>query len=223
MTGTSTITPPPVLPVNPGTTGRVNWWSLDEASGLRTDAYINGLDLMDNGGVGSVPGKVATAASFVPGQYLSSGDNPELQLGSSDFTLCLWSYMNNATNEQSLISKASLTANSVGATNKGAWNFVCVLRAGSTLSISVNGEVEVAGTILGSIYTRNSDFRLGSDTMDGLNGWMDEVVLYNRSLTEAERNWLYNNGSGRSYSELMGFTPTPTSTSTLTITDTPIH
>jgi len=57
--------------VNPGTTGLVAWWSLDEASGNRADSH-GGNTLTDNNTVGYAAGKVGNAADFESGdsEYL---------------------------------------------------------------------------------------------------------------------------------------------------------
>ena len=49
------------------------------------------------------------------------------------------------------------------------------------------------------------------------------VFIYKRVLTDGERAWLYNDGNGRSYTELLPPTPTytKTPTPTLTFTSTP--
>lgn len=54
-----------------------------------------------------------------------------------------------------------------------------------------------------------------------MNGLIDEMFLYKRVLTDAERSWLYNSGNGRTYTELLPPTPTPTTTPTFTPTNTP--
>ena len=42
--------------------GLVAWYDLEEASGTRSDAHTNGLDLTENGTIGSATGKVGDAA-----------------------------------------------------------------------------------------------------------------------------------------------------------------
>jgi RHS repeat-associated protein len=250
FTYTPSFTPTMVPMLDPGFANLVSWWSLDETSGMRADSSINAYDLLDNGVVGYILGKKNNAALFAPNQYLSHGDTPDLQLGNSDFTICLWAKLNDVTVDQSLISKwtevgnereydlrytpgnfvfdyspdgssvTDLYAYTFGRASNGDWNFVCIQRNRNTLSISINNGLESTSSIIGSIFVGTSDFKIGNDTTYSLNGAIDEVVFYKQSLTGAELDWLYNSGNGRSYSDLMGSTPTPTETATSSYTPT---
>lgn len=87
------------------------------------------------------------------------------------------------------------------------WNHVAVVRGGGILSMYLDGVAQVNPVDI-SAQTLNSgqeDFEAGRDvnaSSDYLDGQLDEWCFYNKALTESEIHWLYNNGIGRSYSEL---------------------
>jgi len=63
------------------------------------------------------------------------------------------------------------------------------------MDISSQSADDIAGSYelrLGTRASANGRF---------LNGALDEVAIWNRVLTSAEKTWLYNSGSGRAYSE----------------------
>jgi len=85
----------------------------------------------------------------------------------------------------------------------GTWYFFTAEYDGAAVKISLNaGNFNNSSYSSGAVDNINS-FRLGANT-DGayLNGSLDEVIIYKRSLSQSEINWLYNNGSGRSYTDL---------------------
>ena len=77
--------------VNPGRTGLVEWFPLDESSGNRVGAHA-GLVLVDNNTVTSATGKVGTAADFERdnSEYLSIADNAALSMGDVDMSVVGW-------------------------------------------------------------------------------------------------------------------------------------
>jgi hypothetical protein len=79
------------VPVNPGTTNLIAWWSQDEVSGTRNDSHSTN-HLTDNNTVSSTTGKKSNAAEFTSAnsEYLSIADNASLSMGDIDFTLCSW-------------------------------------------------------------------------------------------------------------------------------------
>jgi hypothetical protein len=112
------------------------------------------------------------------------------------------------------------------------WYFVIVGydKWNQRLAISINGAAE---TLKGLTYTlpdtANAMWigRWGNYYLDGI---MDGFMLWKgRVLTQTERTWLYNDGYGRSCSEVMGHgmtaTQTPTSTAipTATATALPVY
>jgi hypothetical protein len=76
--------------------GLISHWRLNETSGLRIDSH-GGIDLGDINTVGSAPGKVGNAASFigVNEETLTIGDNAALSMGNIDFAMALWVWFDN--------------------------------------------------------------------------------------------------------------------------------
>jgi RHS repeat-associated protein len=87
---------------------------------------------------------------------------------------------------------------------------VCGGYDGAKAWISVNDGTrdEADFTYPNGIFDGTGVLRIGSGyNAEYLDGSLDEMALYRRSLTPAEVDWLYNSGNGRSYSDLS--LPTP--------------
>ncbi len=88
----------------------------------------------------------------------------------------------------------------------GAWYFVVAGYDGQNLWIEYNNGARQTRSYTSGVYNGTSSLVLGAvDTVtnaEQLNGNLDEAFLYKRSLSAAETAWLYNNASGRSYSDL---------------------
>lgn len=71
-------------------TNLISYWSMDEASGTRTDSHGSN-DLTDNNTVGSATGKINNAADFESNnnEHLSHADNADLS-PTGDCTLACW-------------------------------------------------------------------------------------------------------------------------------------
>jgi len=69
-------------PTNPGTTGMVAWWTMNETSGTRADSYGSN-NMTANNNPGYVTGVVGNAIDFVrsSSQSLSLADNASISLG----------------------------------------------------------------------------------------------------------------------------------------------
>lgn len=239
-------------PVNPGTTGLVSWWALDETSGNRADAHGSNT-LTDNNTVGYVAGKKSNAAYFIlaNSEYLSVADTSSLEPGSGSFTLCSWIVLNTKTAQQAIGDKWTTTSNQreymldydvandsfriqVSADGTGAtvlnstltpittstWYFVCseLDNTNDLMKISVNAGTANTVAFTTNAFAGTSAFYLGrhaGGTSHYLDAALDEVVYYSRALSADEISWLYNSGTGRTYSEVSA-TATPTSTSTAT-------
>ncbi len=86
------------------------------------------------------------------------------------------------------------------AVTPNAWNHVALTYDGTTLRFYVNG---VAGTpVAGSLYNYNiNSYDIGGNTIGGsstkpsFNGLLDEVEIYNRVLSQAEVQAIFNAGS----------------------------
>ncbi len=112
-------------------------------------------------------------------------------------------------------SSSSLTevrANILGSPATSQWYFVCGGYDGTNLWISVNAGSRDVTPFSADIFDSNSALWVGGSSYSTsyLNGAMDEVVLYKRSLPQNEIAWLYNNGLGRSYADLSASPPPST-------------
>jgi hypothetical protein len=88
-------------------------------------------------------------------------------------------YINNGTNDYSLS----------GALNSHKWNQVVYTYDGSRQKIYINGEVKSDGPLTGNIIGDTGNLILG----DLFNGTIDDVKIYNRSLSAEQIFALYNN------------------------------
>lgn len=105
-----------------------------------------------------------------------------------------------------------------GSWNDGAWHQVVlkVMASGYVrdLEVYVDGssQTRVAGSNLDftTINTGTDEFSVGkniqSSATNYFNGDVDILRIFNDELTAAEITWLYNSGSGRSYSDIAGTT-----------------
>lgn len=226
---------------NPGTTNLVSYWSMEEASGTRSDSHGTN-DLTDNNTVTQGTGIQSNGADFEASnsEYLSVADNSSISI-TGDLSVSMWIYRESATN-MGLIGKVLypnreyqlrindgsnllqlwMSSNGSSQTKKQvSWSPLTSTwyHVGFTYNASA-GEVKfyIDGSQQGStqtgmptnLYNGSAELRIGhieaGDYMDGI---IDEVALYSRTLTSSEMNWLYNSGSGRSYSDISGGAATP--------------
>lgn len=233
---------------NPGLTGLVAYWSLDEMSGTRVDSFSSN-DLTDNNTVGYTTGKIGNAASFVSGnaEYLSIADNAEVSTGDVDWSLEMWVNLSNKSAAYVLASKwdgigsqewilyynqgvdrfeltsptQTVTANALGSPQAGAAYFLYVWHDAdaNVVGIRVDDEYENTG-VWNAPADGSSSFQLGRAISGHLSGWLDEVAFRKRLLTPAEITWRYNGGVGRDYASLNP--PEATDTPVPGPTDTPV-
>ena len=92
--------------------GLVAWYDLEEASGTRADAHTNGLDLTENGTVGSATGQVGDCAfkTVFNTDSLYHADDANFDI-TGDMTIAGWVYMDSTTNNLAFASKWLGTGN----------------------------------------------------------------------------------------------------------------
>lgn len=82
------------------------------------------------------------------------------------------------------------TANMSGVIQINQWTHLACTGAGTTLRAYVNGQQVATGILAGIPTGSSTGLTLGSDNPSGsgsrLNGWLDDVRLYNRALTAVE-------------------------------------
>jgi hypothetical protein len=85
---------------------------------------------------------------------------------------------------------------------KDTWHFFCVRRDGNTLKFRLNGTTGTNITMTKTLFSDRSWFhvgiRYGSNVSgsDFFNGIIDELALWNRTLSDDEVATLYNSGIG---------------------------
>jgi hypothetical protein len=89
------------------TTALIAFWKLEETNGERNDA-VGANHLTESGVVTQVPGMVGNAAQFSAARtaYLAHGDNAELSVGGTDFSISLWVRLDSKTESRTFVSKA---------------------------------------------------------------------------------------------------------------------
>ena len=214
------------VPPSPLLTNLVSYWKLDEASGTRSDAHgTNHLTPIN--APGSAAGQIGTAVNLAAAsvQYLSHVSNSDLQLGDRDWTIQLWAYAN-AGGNQSFLAKDGVSREyhldvSTGAirlywVNGGVpivsaplygvaqWGLILAWydATANTLNLQINnGGVVTVSDGGNPPPTGAAEFRIGHSDAGGIpfDGKIDEVAIWHRVLTPAERTELYNAGAGKTY------------------------
>jgi RHS repeat-associated protein len=165
-------------------------------------------------------------------EYLSIADNASISTGNIDFTIVANVYLNSTGTSFAIVNKADnvdqydyrlvFIANSgfrlrVGPSTASVtvtsdpvlantWYTVIAWHDSVTDTINIqvnNGPVKSTSFVGGTMDTVHP-LTVGaySGGGSGLDGRIDEVALYKRVLTSGERAWLYNNGAGRTYTEV---------------------
>lgn len=195
-----------------------------DATGLGSNLTDNNTVLQANGRV--VNAGDFTAANL---ESLSVGDSPLLSTGNIDFTVGIWVnpktlgsfemmakfsaagqyewdfYITGAggtiTLRVSSNGTALTTINSSNTLSAGTWNlcFGWHDAVNDTLNVWLNG-VLASTAYASGVFDSNSGFRIGANEGGAyMNGYLCEAMYWKRILTEQERQWLYNNGMGRTY------------------------
>ncbi len=83
----------------------------------------------------------------------------------------------------------------------GRWYHVAVTKQGNVGRIYINGRLDAAGVMSGTINTDTSPLTIGrAPTLHTtFPGRLDEVALFDRALNETEIRWLYDAGLARSH------------------------
>lgn len=204
--------------------GLVGYWRLEEASGTRYDCSSQGNHLTDNNSVAQGTGLQGNSASFnaTSTQWLSVLSN-SLTFGASSFTITGCYYRTNAVVAYLLgkgLADVSLNteyrvelfsgdlyftvSNGVGFQQvsqasgaTGAWHFFSVWYDGAFVYVSVDNSAATSGAYNLGTFDSTKTFSIGrcGETASGYyNGRLDEIGVWTRVLTAAERTFLYNSG-----------------------------
>lgn len=186
--------------------GLTHYWLLGEASGAARADSVGALTLSElAGGVARATGISGNGASFTGAEFLG---NLTANIDTSSFTLSVWVKASSGLatlvwTPHIIIYKASSLGVRVegavlgtGPTYNNTWQHVLVWGDGSNASVSINGAAAVTAA-----YTPGSGAQtlFLNDPDDSVVGVVDELAIWNRPLSAAERTLLYNGGTGTFY------------------------
>jgi len=206
----------------------VSAWQFDEHqdSGSRTDAFAGFILLDQIGGpnlVGSMRGIMGGATSYTNGSSFLTNiiNQSSFQAGSGkSFTMAAWIEGGNAGNSRigsikfnggfdydwEITGVGLSVQGNLGTpyainwpysiTNNYALAVVGFDAPTKTLFLSLNGSTKSTTVFSGDTFIRNSNFPF---MVEWLNGAVDELYFWNRTLTQAEITRLYNSGYGLKY------------------------
>jgi hypothetical protein len=146
------------------------------------------------------------------GDWLTAIDNPQLQLGTGDFTIDGWVYLSATGVAYGIISKGTAStgwsvnitsgnklqfsytaSNLTGATSlaSATWYYFAVVRSGSAtgnLKVYLNGTIDAtSGGAVTDSFTQTNTLYVGADRVGGsaLNGYLQDVRItkYARTIT----------------------------------------
>jgi len=212
---------------NPGTTGLVSWWPMNETSGTRYDVHGSN-HLGDNNTVGYTAGVHGYAADFVSANS-ETLTHTTLGLGGGDWTLVGWFRLDTTgqwcrlANEWGSLSSEMGYSLDVSSGNQlrgrvsggdvywtaatlssGVWYF-CAARYDSgsgEVGVSLNGGAWAEAVKTSAAY--GFTFSVARETSDYEDISACLVGAFNTPLTSAHLAWLYNGGAGRTYNEVAG-------------------
>lgn len=212
----------------------ISYWKMDEASGNALDAVgTNPLTAVNGpasvpGKIGAARSLVRSS-----GQYFTHASNSDFQV-TADYTFAAWVYFNSfpaamaiaikgqliaGTCEWALIAGGSsvlrygrggaLNSGTVNVNVTGIWYYVMCWQDSVNLKLGlcVNNQASPDLISIAAINPpANDPFYIGNDsgTTRYLDGYVDEVGFWKRTLTSAERTTLWNGGAGLSYPFVTG-------------------
>lgn len=101
---------------------------------------------------------------------------------------------------------ADQTASAFGSPSTATWYFAVGWfdSVGGNIFISINNGTVNSSAKTGTPGTNSVTFGVGAKDAAAtpFSGRIDQVAIWKRVLTAAERTWLYNSGNGRAFSEL---------------------
>jgi len=212
--------------VSPLDTGLRAYYKMDTGSGTNVlesvDGTANGT-LFDGAWATGILGESTNYSADLP-SYTSINSSAAFNFGTGNGTISLWYYANKAPGGETLIQKRqtaagpepgirmlfdSATQIKIGFSNgqtvsgispfvAGQWYHILMRRGGTNVSLWVNG------TIVGSVVDGGDSDNINNTVIGGrgvgnLNGRIDELGSWNRSLNSTEIAELYNAGVGITY------------------------
>lgn len=115
----------------------------------------------------------------------------------------------------------TVSADNLGSPSTATWYFVVAYHdsVNNVIGISVNAGTPNTAAYSAGVFDGTSQLRLGQNSTSGnfVNGLLDEVAIWKRVLSAAERTDLYNGGSGRDYAYISGAGGAITGTAAITL------
>ena len=176
-------------------------------AGIYDSTAKNVLETVGNAQISTTQSKYGGSSMSFNGtnSYLFIPNSPGLQLGSSDWTIECWVYLNSTTGDQRPISQNNSnyefaffmssggamyaasyqsggTTNfniSMGTLSTGQWYHLAASRSGSTVRAFVNGTLQNSATYSGTIDARTGGWRLGASYVPGdyFNGYINDARI----------------------------------------------
>lgn len=198
----------------------VAYWKMDEAASIpRVDSSGNGHTLSVNATVNALAGKINNSADGSAG-YLFSNDT--VFSGAGPFTAFCWARpINIVTNGAImghftpggpsgwaiyqrfsdrfvLITNATEIVHTTPVVAGTFFLIIVTVTAGNIGTIRVNNGADISAAVV--IGNPAIQFRVLADELgSGFGGRVDEAGIYNRVLTSAEKDALWNAGAGKTY------------------------
>lgn len=189
-------------------------------AGLFTAANTEYLSMASNASVNVGAGARTTICTWVKlnSKSASATQNFIVNRGAADGSYAYWLRYDNAVDRFAFIVSANgyaatdvqVNADVLGSPAVGTWYYLCAGYDGTALWISVNGDTRSTIAYSSGIFAPvDATFFVGGGYGGGwpLDGALDEIVIYKRSLSPTEVAWHYNSGAGRSASEIQPSTP----------------
>lgn len=160
-----------------------------------------------------------TAALDGTDDYLTIPASTDFDFGTGDFSFTFWmrptslsaayaglfsrstSYRFKFQNSTSIMNLSMTGGEQAGIINHGsslmgAWNHIMIIRNGSALTGYVNNSVSATKTLTTqSLSASGSAMKWGDNFNNFLAGQLDEISIFDRSLSSTERADIYNSGN----------------------------
>ncbi len=205
----------------------VGWWRMDDLNGSGDVVdYFGNHNASLVGDAQQTSTGVLGNGFFLDGDgdYLAIPDNDQMDFHSTDFSIFMWIntsttanvafitkrgggepdwyFGSQSTNTLLFFDSADLSRHSNTVTFRdGNWHQIGVTREGTTLTFYFDGSPAGTGSSDTSFFD-NNDILIGADaelSNDRMNGTIDDVIIFNRSLTADEALALYINTTARHF------------------------
>jgi len=118
------------------------------------------------------------------------------------------------------VGATTINANTLGSPSIGVWYLIIVDHdsVANTISIQVNNGTIDSTAYSAGVYSTTGALKIGADTFGAvLDGVIDQMGYWARTLTTGERTQLYNGGAGLAYADLGGAPEPSEGTGTATL------